>query len=63
MPVTAEATAGEKLHAVWQRKAIAFLQENPAVSVAVAVSGGLVISEVGSFLYASAFWSVMDASG
>jgi len=49
LPACSEASRG-----VWQRKAIAFLQENPAVGVAVAVSGGLLLSEAGSFLYARA---------
>jgi hypothetical protein len=49
LPVHIQASRGK-----WRRKAIAFVQENPAVGVAVALSGGLALSEVGRLLYARA---------
>ena len=49
LPAHVKASRGE-----WRQKAIAFAQENPAVSVAVAVVGGLALSEAGSFFYARA---------
>ena len=44
----------EPSHGEWRRRAIAFAQENPAIGVAVAVAGGLALSEGGRFLCARA---------